>query len=188
MQTVTDPLTRVPDLAKACGVSKRTVYNWRKDDTMPGGTDGPWDAALVLPWAEARKRAGQVRGSPAAIPKRAPSENGEQLGEAIADNVDPTTLPPDTRYRLARAKREELTLERMRGELVERAQVEAMLVSRCQDLRRVLTGMGRRLATLTRGKPERQVREMIDDTVATALEQFVRRAGLLELLEEDPDR
>jgi hypothetical protein len=149
---------------------------------MPGGAKGPWDPELVKTWAEQRKRQAAVRGPGAALPQRAP---GDETGRAIADNVDPATLPPDTRYRLARAKREELQLERLRNELVERAHVESMLVARCQDLRRNLTGIGRKLATLIRGKSDKQVGEIIDDTVATALAQFVRRAGLLELLEED---
>lgn len=186
METATDPITQVPKLAKACKVSKRTVYNWRKFEDMPGGPDGPWDPDAVKAWADERKRIACARGNPQALPPTAPTALSLTEG-AIDDSVDPATLAPDTRYRLARAKREELILLRLRNELVEREKVENMLVARGQDLRRQLTGMGRRLATLVRGKSDRQVQALIDDTVATALDQFVRRAGLLELIEEEPN-
>ncbi|MCB9869693.1 MAG: hypothetical protein H6837_07530 [Planctomycetes bacterium] len=148
------------------GVDSRTVRSWRRLSDFPGGPRGPWDPDAVSAWAAARRRQSLSEAA-----KKREAARGHGLSAR-----DPASL----RYRAAKAAREELSLQRLRESLVERASVEQMLLARAADLRRAFRGLGRSLAGALQGRDPREVQQLIDERVARTLSDFVRARGLVD--------
>lgn len=200
--TTTAALVTQRDLARACAASPRTVRRWMRAG-MPGGKSGPWDVELILQWVRRMRSAGARRGlgamevrvgdEPAPLDAVDNDGAGDDVLPADGANgdeidVDPGTLDSRgldraakvaaTRFRVARARREELMLQQLAGSLIERGIVEKLLVERSTALRRDLLSIGRRLAPIVVGLDLRDTAIRIADAHRALLATYSRPAEI----------
>lgn len=150
------------DLARALGVTDRTVRNWKKRG-IPTRSGGGYDVDAVAVWAtdlRSRGRDRSVGAEPVRFRPRAPDEDDEPPAaeRSKPDRADVRSdggrgIHSRDPLREARTKREQIRaaidgfeLRIKRGEFVSRAKVDDMLASRMIGFRRELRTAGRRLA------------------------------------------
>lgn len=127
------------------GYGKSTVYNSIEAGILVQQSDGSFLQDDVDAWLDAKGRqpaqvslpTGQV-GQPGKDEDYA--EDDEDLAEKNA-----SLAMEDAKYRFWRAKRERLLVEKMRGEWIERGEVERANVNRCVEFRRALELLSRKI-------------------------------------------
>lgn len=131
-------LTDPGELARALGVSPRTVRRWRTRSDMPGGAGGPWDARVVASWAlSIRSRS---------------ADRSVSAGDTAA--VHDALRDARTLRERVRAQREARELQELQARLIDRDQIVPMLKARQQAMRRDLFRMARKLGPRLVNNPD----------------------------------
>ena len=127
-------LMTTAEIAAFLGHEPATVRQWRAKGcpARKHGRTYLFDRTAVAKWLRARNYDGK--------PGPSPRPREVQLGP------DGQMIDPDTRFRLARAEKVELDVAKLKGELVERVEVEDGLVARARLFRTSLLGLAARLA------------------------------------------
>ena len=141
----------VDQVAEHCGVHRRTVHEWLRQHCP--GKPGTYDLDAIAAWRDARSRA-------------AKEEDGALAGPAS---------PGLERYRLARAAIAELELEQLRGRLVPRDEVHAVM----DQVAGVLRNAGEVLQRHYGDEARQVLEEAIDN--ARRLLEGVRDEGFRDL-------
>lgn len=151
----------VAALARATNVARSTARRWVSNG-CPRRPDGRFDIDAVAAWVKAyrSRKADRTTGPPPPVASIDPATD-------LGTGNPPPQLDP---LRDARTTREqqriqfgEINLRRLRGELVERDQVAAMLVARANGFRRALRSVGRRLGRQCANKDSpREVQLLIE--------------------------
>lgn len=93
----------------------------------------------------------------------------------VDENTPAANLSPIERQRLAVAGLRELDLAQRRGELLQRAEVERLFVSRCVELKRGLMALPRRAAPMVIGVSVLEAQTILEAEVRKLLETYSRR-------------
>lgn len=169
----------VRELAVAVGRSPSWV---RKAITegMPSLADGTFDVEKVREWMKARPDGRRALGKSATYPQdrrgrtdRRPRALGDPDGEL--DNVE--------RYRKLKADDLELKVKAATRELIPRAEVRNLLVSRATEFQRSLLLMPRRMAPALVGLEAREIQAKLEAEARRILDIYAR-AGDDPLLQE----
>lgn len=172
------PVTTVVALAKACGVSTRTVRRWKKEG-IPGGAGGPWVPADVRKWSAQRRsqsaeRGGLERHGIPAAPAGAPA--GAEDDEAKPDPLR-SARTRDMQLRVAERM---LALRKQKGELVERAIVNDLLGARAQEFLRQGDAAFRAIAfALSQSDSEGECLQMCQDAFNSVIARVYERSAEL---------
>ena len=159
------------ELARALGVSKSCVYKWKQkglDEIR--GEDGRFDPGEVRIWVKTKKKERESKRRP---PMEMEEDNQQQIQsekfEASRDalaTVDITGADDQdieeekdwsNEYRKARAQRENLTVKQLKGEVVNRREVEEMVADRASEVKQSILSLGRRLAPRLVGMNAREI-------------------------------
>jgi phage terminase Nu1 subunit (DNA packaging protein) len=127
-------LMTTAELAAFLGHSPHTVNRWRSlgCPARKHGRTYLYDRTAVAKWLRARNYDGKPG------PKK--------REKAVVTGEDGQPLDPDVRFRLARAEKVELDVAKLKGEMVDRADVEEALVRLARVFRTSLLGLPARLA------------------------------------------
>lgn len=151
-------VTTLRALAAALGVHERTASRWQKKG-CPVLDDGTWDVDAVIAWHHGYKSGAADRttnGAPAVGPVA-------DLGTGKHPSLDPLKTARTTREEL-RIEREQIELEKLRGNVIERDQVAVLLATRMRLFRRRLRSIGRKLCReLTNVEDPREIQRRIDE-------------------------
>lgn len=172
-------------LAKALGISRKTLGRWQ---SLPGFPDrGPegWDSSAIKKWRESqteerrtKKRVSHKRAARAK--KTAKSEVPEQGAEPTPTEQASLTFADkkakaDAEYREIKAEQALLDLKRSKGLLIPREDVEAMFVERVHEVKTRIGSLGRALAPQLVGKVSpREIESRIDEATREICEHFAR--------------
>tara|TARA_R100000951_G_scaffold111706_1_gene111057 strand:+ start:19 stop:588 length:570 start_codon:yes stop_codon:yes gene_type:complete len=161
------------DLAKAVGVSKSCVYQWKQKGLEElRGEDGRFDPGEVRIWIKTKKKQRMAKNRP---PMEIKEDNQQRLRvekvEASRGGGVQTTSPDldleeekdwSNEYRKARAIRENLTVKQLQEELINRKDVEEMFAARAREVRQTVLSLGRRLAPRLVGMNAREIESEIN--------------------------
>jgi len=147
----------VAALAAATGYGDSTVRRW-----LAAGWNG--DPATVEEW----------RAANLGTPGRRPLYPSEEKPDRRA--AKPTPEGPDwtTEFRRGKALLAMLEVRRRRGELVERKEIEALMVQRVAEVRAGLLRLEFVIAQRAAMQPAERVAEVVNDACRDLLEQFAR--------------
>ena len=132
------------ELAEAFGISKRSVLNWVRRGELPDAHNGKWDVSEVLQFLHSRL-----------------TEKDRERGLSAQD-----------RYRLAKARREEILLAREVGQLIVRDSVRRMVGPTLSAIRESILGMADRVIPFIPLDQRTDARKEIES---------IAQAGLAEL-------
>lgn len=171
------------ELAKALGVTKGTVSKWKRAG-LPIGADGRIGLAEAKKWRDARPARRGKRDGDALIPSDAKPRAGGSGPEPEPDGEDRPSSVDDERkallqFRRARAMRETLLVQELRGDLVPLEEIDDLLVRRALEFRRGLE----RIENKIPGRfPEvaAKLKKTLHDEFRALLEQYSRTDPLLE--------
>ncbi len=164
------------ELAQACGVHPRTADNWIKAGA-PKLPDGSFDVDVVAAWARERRSQSGKRHGEALMPNDS-QRTGDERPRSGVSQVD--------RFRKLKADEIELKVKKARGLLIERAEVDRLLVARAITFKRELTNMARKLAPLLVGKTVIEIRAEIELQCRHLLDKYSREDDV-PLLEAPDD-
>lgn len=156
------------------GYSQRTVYNSIEAGILVRQADGSFLQDDVNAWLEAKGR--QPVQFDLIPTKEEASGQGHEEDEDLAARTASLAME-DAKYRFWRAKRERLLVEKMRGEWIERAEVERANVNRCVEFRRALELLSRKIGhsmAAEFGVESRRVCELIDNEARQILLDMTR--------------
>ena len=153
------------ELAKALDVDFSTAFRW-KSAGVPIEPDGGFDVEKVDAWRKERVSNARRRGPPAM--------EWKERETAPASGEDKRWT---NEYRKAKALKEVMLLQELRGQLIETEKVEQFLVSRALELRKSLLGLGRRLAPVLVGRTTREIQAEVDAATTRILEEYSREDG-----------
>ena len=118
-------------LAAALGVGKNTPGRWKSHADFPTNRDGTYPVGKVRAWVESMRSRSANR-----------SDNG-----AAGVGISRERATAELDYRRTKTERERLNLERERGQLLERSEIQAQNAELLADLRRnLLVILPRRVA------------------------------------------
>jgi len=137
------------EAASALGVSPRTIRNWKHEGRYPARQDGAYDLEAIRAW-RVEVEAGKAEG-----------DTGESWKEQDAKWK--------ARCRELTAALKTMDLRVRRGELIERGAVVRKNVAQIVAMKRVLLGMGRKLAARLEGQPRLVIQQAIDEEVRRAI-------------------
>ena len=144
-------------LARALDASPRTIWRWLAKG-LPRESDGSYDLEACRTWRDDMRAAGDARRGPANVhAETLDAEIGDERDESAARSPSSDAQQSrhellarkrlaDVAWREARARREQLTYEQAKGQLVDRDEVAELLRERALAFRRELEAMSRRLA------------------------------------------
>jgi phage terminase Nu1 subunit (DNA packaging protein) len=142
--------------------SERQVRRWRRQG-MPGLSGGRFDLIQVQGWLDERDGRPPVRGQCQPDPRQ--PDLTEQRGKIFQDE----------RLKRFKADLAEMELRQRRGELVERAEVEQLFISRIMVVKQGLLSLPRGLPPqLAACREEREMEAVIARAVRQLLEAFSR--------------
>lgn len=170
------------DLAIALQVSQNTVTRWRNNwSGFPKQKKGGWDPEEVRAWHLASlgeradikrknmKKAGRAGGRPVGPDREVPKfEDVESL--RLADDEAKWKAA----YRKAKAMREMLELQKARGAVVDRDEVESMFAARVHEITSRLDALGRTLAPQLEGLSPREIEARINEHTRAIRIHFAR--------------
>ena len=149
-------------LARAVGVSPKTIEHWRQLE-MPAREDGTYSIADVVRWKVAREQ--QVL--QAKQQRRAESDlEGDEV---------PINLVDRNLYFDAKLKSEKL--KAMRQKAMPLPHVQQLLRERAAALRKEMLALARRLAPRCEGRRQAEIRTILDEAFARLLEGYATSAG-----------
>lgn len=143
------------EAAAYCGFSKRTLSHHVGRGNLKQNADGSFDI-------EELDRFLSVKG-------RKRKKNAKE-SRSIAEEKDLA----DLRWRLAKARREELLVEQLNENLVPRGEIAKEWASRVGELTAGLTGLIDRLPPLLQGKDRAEMREVIFEEIWNLRDQYAR--------------
>jgi hypothetical protein len=173
------------ELARRIGVSETAVRRAEKAGRIKREPDGAWDLAQVkVLWARNTDRAQQRRqhGAMKPVPEAAVGAVRETLrehGEPIAAGAM-TFMQARTANEVLKAQERRVRLQRMKGELVDRAKAVAQVFKLARDERDAWVNWPTRVAAMMAAEVEVDTHKL-----HTALERYVRE-HLAELAEIRP--
>jgi hypothetical protein len=169
--------------ASALGVSVNTLGKWRKWDGFPPKTEEGWDEEAIRAWypgaIKARRKVKQ-RNNARAATLAAKKDTKPKAGEAGFDDFESAQKSSDEEkrwsaaYRKAKAMREMLELQRIRGEMVPRQDVERMFANRVFEVTARLEAMPKTLAPQLEGLTPLEIASKIAEHVRSIREHFAR--------------
>lgn len=150
------------EAAEYLGVSKRTVSHHLKRGNFTQNPDGTFDRAELDRWASSYGR------------KKKSKSAGGDLNEK--DRAD-------LRWRLAKARREELLVAQLKGQLVPKAWVEQQFAARAHELTSRLLTLPRRIAHKVAAKSKKTQKAVVavmEPEIYAMLENYSRPLPGLE--------
>ncbi len=144
----------VTALSKVLKVSRKTVYQWKKQPGFPVEPDGTYDPERIMAW----------RGAEVENQMELP---GPQI--AVSEKVW-----WEKEFRKFRALLAEVSYHKEKGELIPRAEVEALLVDRAVEFKKALLGRGRRLSLRLSHKDSKECQKILDADSLQILETYSR--------------
>ena len=132
-------------LAKALGVSVRTVYYWAKEG-MPVTPDGNFDLLEIKAW-------------------RMTEQSHKDLRDTEKDKWD-------IEYRKNKALLAEIDLNRALGELISRDEVEKGRIARIIAVKRSFLALPTVMAPLLAMKEPREIETLLYDAIAEIIDEF----------------
>ncbi len=153
-----DVIQTMSEAAEHLGVSKRTVSHHVKVGNFRQNKDGSFSRAELDEWASRYGRRNKAGAS------------GDLSEKDRAD----------LRWRLAKAKREELLVAQLKGQLVSKAWVEDQFAARAHELVRALLTLMRRIAHKLAAKSKKTtkaVEAIMEPEIRAMLEQYSRPLG-----------
>ena len=138
------------NIGKFFGVSARTVRRWAQTKGCPKLQHGLYDLKAVHEWWLEN-----IRG------------DGEQQSPEIED--------AKLEYWKWKAKREKISVQRLRGELFERREVAQQWALRVGEVTAGLSMLKDRLPPLVEGKPRSEVAAVVEEEVRLIREAYARR-------------
>jgi DNA-binding transcriptional ArsR family regulator len=138
------------EAAAYCGFSKRTLSYHLKRGNLTQNTDGTFDRSELDRFLSSKGRK---------------KSTGDDMARA------------DLRYRLARAKREELLVKEMEGRLISADKVEEQFTARAYEFARALMLLPRRISSqlaIKAKKPLQEVSDIIEAEARLILERYSR--------------
>lgn len=161
-------VSSLAELAKALDVDFSTAFRW-KSAGVPVEPDGGFDVDKVDAWRKERVSNARRRGPPA-------MEFKERESVPASSGGDDKRWTNE--YRKAKALKEVMLLQELRGQLIETEKVESFLVARALELRKSLLGLGRRLAPVLVGRTTREIQAEVDAATSRILEEYSREEGM----------
>lgn len=158
-------------MARDLGVHPNTLYRARKL-----GWDG--DPATLQDWKVQRRKLQKRRG-----PKPKDSTTKPDPGDTQEERDAKAHW--DMRFRKAKARREELGLRKLMGELVEADLVQSLFVARIAEVRAALTHLPRQMARRLGNQPPEVIEDELEAACRGILERFARGDPLLDDPPED---
>ncbi len=145
------------------GVARRTVQRWAKDPTFPKLPGRKFELVQIQLWLD--RKDGRSLPPPAKGQDPHQPELTEQRGKSFQEE----------RLTRLKADRAELDLGQRRGELVERAEVEQLFITRIMAVRQGLLSLSRALPPLLATcQNEREMEAIIAGKVRELQEEFGR--------------
>lgn len=186
-------------LANALQVSTGTLSRWRSQWAgFPKKKRGGWDAEEVRAWhTEAvRERADRKRANNSKTrlkQTRTGRPHGPDPEIAPFEDVEPLRVADEeakwrAAYRKAKAEREMLELQKARGEVVDRGEVEDMFSSRVHEITARLDAMGRTLAPQLEGLTAREIEARINEHSRGIRIHFARATPIADIGQSKPRR
>ena len=151
----------IAELARAQGVSRPTIYTWKKKG-MPVEPDGSFDLEKITAW----RATWDVEDLPVVQMAGGSAEGGPDDCETMAFW--------ETRFRRARALNQELDLKVKKKRLIPAEEVDDMLIQRAREFKRELLDRGRRLALRCSNKDSKQIAEILEADTIAILEKYSR--------------
>lgn len=161
-------------VAKAFGVSERTVRNWVADD-MPVRGDGRYDLKAIQGWKFV-----QAEKHPGGRKKKSADESGQNWEEE---------------YRKWKAMAEELRYKKMTGDLIDRADVEKGLIHISTVVKRAFLALPKSISPQLAGLEPREILRILTGKIRHIIGQFATNKIFEEIelqmsfddLEDDKD-
>lgn len=167
-------------LAKALDVSRQTLHNWRQWEGFPEKTAEGWDEKAIRAWypkaiqaRRAKKKKSAARAatlSQTSTPPRDSSFDDFATDQRTTDEEKKWTAA----YRKAKAMREMLELQRIRGDMVPKSEVEQMFATRVFEVTSRLDAMSRTLAPQLYGLSVVEIEQKIADHTRSIREYYAR--------------
>lgn len=155
------------ELGLAFGVSTRTVDRWVSQG-CPRNSDKTFRLADVDDWREiSRPVSERDPTSRSTEPDRSPGGSGTSL--ELKRSAQEAVL----RYREARAEREELVVEEMRGNLIQVSESKRRRVALCAMFRQELMALASRLSHLLHGRAPSEIHKIIDSEARRILTSLI---------------
>lgn len=142
--------------AEYCGISKRMIAYHLGRGKFAQNADGSFSKAALDKWL--------------ALKGRKPKPSSPDILEALRDQKEAA----DLRYRLARAYREELLIEQMKGTVVPREEVLTEWTARVLELKSGLMNWKDRLAGVLAGKDAAEIRLILEAETWLLLDSYSR--------------
>lgn len=155
------------EAAAYCGYSVRTIYTAVKAGKLARRSDGGFDRYELDRYLAAKGRTPVL------------PDDDDDAGEPDS----PSSAAEDRRWRSARADREELLVQKLRGEVLALAEVERQWTARAYEYRNSLLLLSRRcghLIAAAAGCETRLVTEIIDAEVRALLGSLCRKIEMRE--------
>lgn len=153
-------------VAEYTGYKVRTIYNWVQNGKLARLADNTIERVAVDALLKSKGRLPQV-----------PAYNGAEEGEG--DLPGPLSArQEETRFRKARADREELLVSQLRGEVVEVSEVERQFTMRAHEYKTTLLLLSRRCAhkiAAAAGIESKEVTHILDKEVKELLAKLCRK-------------
>jgi hypothetical protein len=156
-----------PEAQEYLGISRRMQSYHVAKGNLKQNADGTFDRAELDRWAEKYRRTS----------KRPMPSNGNEAPQTVGEAKDAA----DLRYKLARARREELVTAQLEGNLYPKEDVEAALRELVTTTRKALLMLPRLLPTVIHGKNQAGQMETIAKTVDEILQGLANQATLSEI-------
>jgi hypothetical protein len=157
-----------PEAQEYLGISRRMLSYHTTKGNLKANADNTYDRAELDRWAEKYRRTS----------KRPMPSNGNDTPQTMGEAKDQA----DLRYKLARARREELVTSQLEGNLYPKEDVEAALRELVTTTRKALLMLPRLLPTIIHGKKNQAEQvETIAKTVDEILQGLANQATLSEI-------
>lgn len=155
------------ELAKALGVSLGTIYNWTKKG-MPEQPGNTYNVEEVQTWRRSLRKDPNRLEPRVDVTDNGSTDNGVPI---LHDDLRKWSIE----YRKAKAIRETLEVQKMRGILVKKEDVSLHQGQMFSALRRRFMAMGRRLGPELAEQDARKITAGIDAEVAAILNDLATR-------------
>lgn len=163
-------LETVDEVVKYSGYKTRSIYTAVKDGELARLGDGRFSREAVDLWLEKKGK------RPVVFVDKGDDEDGE--GEVAGDGKLYKASAEEGKYRHFKARREEIIVQRLEGELLPREEVERMFLDRVHEFRTALLLFSRRVAhqiAAEAGIDSRRVEEILDKEARELLKSLSRK-------------
>lgn len=162
-------LSSVEEVVQYSGYKARSIYAAVKDGELARLADGRFHRQDVDLWLE-------KKGKRPVVP--IDKDDDEDEGEVAGDGKLYKASAEEGKYRHFKARREEIIVQRLEGELLPREEVERMFLERVHEFRTSLLLLSRRVAhqvAAEAGIDSRRVEEILDREARELLKSLSRK-------------